>query len=63
MNMSSWRSDPELQMFADQPQEPDPARLRFLRWLVEQGQLEHAAAGAPVGEYTVALLDERPAAA
>ena len=29
----------------------DLAHLRFLRWLREQGRLEHAPAGPPIGLY------------
>ena len=39
--------DSELQMFVDRLCEPDPARLRFLRWLAERSWLEHAPAGRP----------------
>jgi hypothetical protein len=45
------RYDPELQMFVDQPREPDLARLRFMRWLGEHGRLEHETAGRADGEY------------
>ena len=51
MNLGTSRYDAELQMFADQPREPDLTRLRFLRWLVEHGQLEHGPSGEPGGEY------------
>jgi hypothetical protein len=43
--------DGELQMFREPVGEPDAAKLRFLRWLAEQGQLEHGPAGRPTGEY------------
>jgi len=43
--------DPELHMFREATREPDIAMLRFLRWLAEDGQLEHAAAGYPTGEW------------
>ena len=39
--------DAQLQMFC----EPDVAKLRFLRWLIEEGKLEHATCGEPAGEY------------
>jgi hypothetical protein len=45
--------DPTLQMFKEQPREVDMARLQFLRWLGERGLLEHAVAGASVGELAV----------
>ena len=53
--------DAELQMFTDRPREPDPARLRFLRWLSEQHRLEHDALGSPMGEYAARALPERSA--
>jgi hypothetical protein len=56
MQLGISRYDPGLQMFVDRPHEPDVARLRFWRWLGEQGQLEHAVAGAPAGEYAVHLF-------
>ena len=46
--------DSELQMFRDAPREPDLDRLRFLRWLAEQGKLEHEVFGPPTGRLSVA---------
>ena len=43
--------DPSLQMFLAEPQEPDLAHLGFLRWLAEQGRLEHAVCGPPSGQF------------
>ncbi len=51
MPTRSIRYDTDLQMYVEPPREPDPAHLRFLRWLCEHGRLEHRAAGAPAGEY------------
>ena len=45
------RYDTELQMFTEPPRDPGRAHLGFLRWLAERGQLEHATAGAPGGDY------------
>jgi len=45
------RYDGELQMFCDTAHEANRESLRFMRWLVEQGRLEHDAAGPPSGEY------------
>ena len=45
------RYDAELQMFMEPPRDPVRAHLGFLRWLAERGQLEHATAGAPGGDY------------
>ena len=43
--------DGNLQMFCEPVHEPDMAMLRFMRWLAEQGRLEHEIAGAAAGEY------------
>jgi hypothetical protein len=48
------RYDGELQMFCDVAQEPDREKLLFIRWMVEQGRLEHGVAGPPAGEYAEA---------
>ena len=48
---ASARYDGELQMFCDNAREPDRAALRFLRWMAEQGRLEHEASGPATGEY------------
>lgn len=48
---STQRYDGDLQMFCEPVHEVDLTRLRFLRWLAEQGKLEHAVAGPPAGEY------------
>jgi hypothetical protein len=45
------RYDGTLQMFVEAPRDADPARLRFLRWLVESGRLEHRTAGPSTGEF------------
>ena len=50
------RYDGELQMFCDAAHEPSLESLRFIRWLVEQGRLEHDAAGPPSGEYAEQVL-------
>ena len=34
------------------PKAVNIAQLRFLRWLIEQGRLEHLPAGPPSGELT-----------
>jgi len=51
MAIGAGRFDPELQMFADQPREPDLTHLQFLRWLGERGRLEHDPLGPAGGEY------------
>jgi hypothetical protein len=45
------RYDGQLQMFCEAIQEPNLAKLRFLRWLAERGELEHEVYGPPGGEY------------
>jgi hypothetical protein len=42
--------DGDLRMFRETPRPVDIDHLRFLRWLAEQGRLEHPAAGPPSGE-------------
>lgn len=49
------RYDGELQMFVDAAHDPSRASLLFLRWLAEQGRLEHEIAGPSSGEYADAL--------
>jgi hypothetical protein len=43
--------DGTLRMFRDVPKPVNLAHLRFLRWLAEQGHLEHSVAGPPSGEF------------
>jgi hypothetical protein len=54
----STRYDGELQMFCDSAHEANLEGLRFIRWLVEQGRLEHGAAGPPSGEYAEQSLSQ-----
>jgi hypothetical protein len=42
--------DKDLQMFRDRPREINLNKLLFLRWLAEQGKLEHETFGEPTGE-------------
>jgi hypothetical protein len=42
--------DGHLQMFRQPGRQPDLGVLRFLRWLAEQGRLEHETFGDPTGE-------------
>jgi hypothetical protein len=53
MQVDCGRYDPDLEMFTEPSREPDLNRLRFLRWLGEQGRLEHAPVGAPGGAYAL----------
>ena len=48
------RYDAALQMFVEEPRDPDLRRLTFLRWLVDNDRLEHPAVGRPSGELVVA---------
>jgi len=43
--------DGNLQMFCEPVHEVDLARLRFMRWLIEQNRFEHPPVGEPAGEY------------
>ncbi|HYU19181.1 MAG TPA: hypothetical protein VEQ11_10830 [Chloroflexota bacterium] len=43
--------DTNLQMFIQEPREPDLQQLTFLRWLAEHGALEHDVAGPSTGCY------------
>ena len=43
--------DGDLEMFRETPPPIDVARLRFLRWLAEQGRLEHVPVGPPSGAF------------
>lgn len=54
--------DGSLQMFCEPVHEVDLPRLRFLRWMIEQGRLEHPVYGPPAGEYAEELrpLDQEP---
>jgi len=56
VNLQSSRYDPELQMLIDPPRDPDPACLRFLRWLAEISRLEHEPVGLPAGRYAGEVL-------
>jgi hypothetical protein len=56
MSLQSSGYDSELQMFTDPPRDPDPARLRFLRWLAEISRLEHEPVGVPAGRYAGEVL-------
>jgi len=53
--------DGTLQMFRDAPRPVDLAQLRFLRWLAEQGRLEHPVAGPASGEFAAAEPRRRSA--
>jgi hypothetical protein len=63
MNTGSKRYDPDLQMFVvDHSREPDLGHLRFLRWLNEQGRLEHRMSWSMAGVSTEETPEPPPAA-
>ena len=47
---STRHYDGDVHMFREEPREINVAHLRFLRWLIERGRLEHLPAGPPSGE-------------
>ena len=49
------RYDSALQMFVEEPRDPDLRQLTFLRWLIENNRLEHPAEGTASGELVVAM--------
>lgn len=53
------RCDSDLKMYVEAEREVDLRRLRFLRWLVAQGRLEHEVAGPPAGPFVDVEPDER----
>ena len=53
------RYDGHLQMFVEEAREPDFTRLAFLRWLGENGRLEHEVFGSPSGAYAERPVGER----
>jgi hypothetical protein len=49
MTRNGLRYDGDLEMFCEAPKAINVAHLRFLRWLIEHGRLEHLPAGPPSG--------------
>ena len=45
--------DGDLRMFREEARPVNLAHLTFLRWLVDQGRLEHGPAGPPAGEFAL----------
>lgn len=39
------RYDSDAQMFVEEPKQLDESHIRFMRWLAENGRLEHPVAG------------------
>jgi len=57
--MSAERGyDATLQMFVEEAREPDFTRLAFLRWLGENGRLEHEVFGSSSGAYAERSIGE-----
>ena len=52
--------DGDLRMFRETPRPVEVAHLRFLRWLADQGRLEHPPAGRPSGEHAQASDGAQP---
>jgi hypothetical protein len=52
------RYDSVLQMFVEEPREPDLRRLTFLRWLVENDRLEHPVSGPASGELVAGPVED-----
>ena len=48
--------DGALQMFVDEPKPVSLAHVGFMRWLMDQGRLEHEPAGPPSGR----LMERTP---
>lgn len=43
--------DKDLQMYCEDPKSPDLEKMKFLRWMTEQGRLEHKAYASPEGQF------------
>jgi hypothetical protein len=52
------RYDTSLQMFVEEPRDPDLRRLGFMRWLVENNRLEHPVIGPATGEIATLIAGE-----
>jgi len=50
--------DGDLQMFRVAAHEPSREALRFLRWMAEQGRLEHEISGPSSGEYVGGVVEQ-----
>jgi hypothetical protein len=48
--------DGDLQMFREVPKPVNLAHLEFLRWLIEQGRLDHPSVRPPHGEIVEAAV-------
>jgi hypothetical protein len=52
---TGFEYDSDLQMFRLPSREPSLASLRFLRWLADRGDLQHAVSGPPTGGYPASV--------
>jgi hypothetical protein len=50
--------DSDLQMFRERPKSVNLAHLQFLRWLIEQGRLNHPPVRPPSGELAEATAED-----
>ena len=57
-SQSGAQYDGDLQMFRVAAHEPSREALRFLRWMAEQGRLEHEVSGPSSGEYVDGTVAE-----
>ena len=54
------RYDTALQMFVEEPRDPDLRRLTFLRWLIDNDRMEHPAVGPAAGDLAVLVTESAP---
>jgi hypothetical protein len=57
-SQTSAQYDGDLQMFRIAAHEPSLEALRFLRWMAENGRLEHEVSGPSGGEYAGEVVEE-----
>jgi hypothetical protein len=55
---SLGRYDSALQMFVEEPREPDLRRLTYLRWLIQNDRLEHPLIGPVTGELVAVPIED-----
>jgi hypothetical protein len=52
------RYDTSLQMFVEEPRDPDLRQLNFLRWLIENDRMEHPAVGPAAGDLALLIAED-----
>jgi len=64
MSEPDKKYDGNTQMIVEPPAVTNVARLRFMRWLAEQGSLEHSVAGPSSGDFagTPSATESKPSA-